>query len=385
MSGAARTIVLAAGGTGGHVFPARALAEELAGRGHRLVLITDRRGDAIGGALADIETHRINAASPAGGARSKLEGLARLGHGVLQARALLRRIGPDAVVGFGGYPSVPTVWSATRMQLATVIHEQNAVMGRANRLLAPRVDRIATSFAGVERIRPQDARKVAHTGNPVRAAVAAVGEAPYPAAASGSSKFRLLVIGGSQGAHILSEVVPAAIARLSLPARTRLAVVQQCREEDLEAVRSIYAASSVDAVLANFIEDIPERLAEAHLVIGRAGASTVAELSAAGRPAILVPYAHATDDHQSANAKAAVNAGGAWHLPESAFSAETVAVRIKTLLDRPEDLAEAAARQLRAARPDAARHLADMIESVAGSDDNGDGKAEDTPHREAAA
>ncbi len=385
MSAAGKCIVLAAGGTGGHIFPARALAEQLAGRGHRLVLITDRRGDAIGGALAEMETHRINAASPAGGARSKLEGLARLGHGVLQARALLRRIGPDAVVGFGGYPSVPTVWSATRMRIAAVIHEQNAVMGRANRLLAPRVKRIATSFAFVERIRPQDMPKVVHTGNPVRAEIAAVAALPYAAPVDGSQKFRILVIGGSQGAHIMSRVVPAAIARLSLPARARLSVVQQCREDDLESVEKTYRAAAVEVDLATFIEDLPACLAESHLVIGRAGASTVAELAAAGRPAILVPYPHAADDHQSANANAAAAAGSVWLLPESAFSAETVAVRIKTLLDSPERLAEAAARQRQAGRPDAALRLAELVESVADPNSNGAGRAEDAPPRKAAA
>lgn len=382
MSNTRRCVVLAAGGTGGHVFPARALGEELANRGYRLVLITDRRGDAIGGVLADIETHRINAASPAGGARSKLEGLAQLGIGVLQARALLRRIAPDAVVGFGGYPSVPTVWAATRMRLATVIHEQNAVMGRANRLLAPRVNRIATSFAEVERIRPQDRFKIIHAGNPVRQAVAAIGALPYPDPANGSREFHILVTGGSLGARVMSQVVPAAIARLSLPARERLKVVQQCRAEDLDAVRRCYHECRVAAELAPFFDDIPARLAAAHLVISRAGASSVAELSAAGRPAILVPYPHAADDHQSANARSAEEAGGVWMMPESAFNSESAAVRIKTLLDRPEALAAAAARQVEAGRPDAARRLADAVETLA--DTNGDGGAGDDSPRVAA-
>ncbi|MHA1108816.1 MAG: undecaprenyldiphospho-muramoylpentapeptide beta-N-acetylglucosaminyltransferase [Alphaproteobacteria bacterium] len=387
MTGARRCIVLAAGGTGGHVFPARALAEELTARGNRLVLITDRRGGDIGGALPDMETHRINAASPAGGARSKLEGLAQLGMGVLQARALLRRIAPDAVVGFGGYPSVPTVWAATRMRLATLIHEQNAVMGRANRLLAPRSDRIATSFAEIERVRPQDVVKIVHTGNPVREAIAAIGALPYPDPANGAGGFNLLVIGGSLGARIMSDVVPAAIARLTRPARERLSVVQQCRPEDLEPVQKIYTDAGVEFRLAPFFDDMPACLGAAHLVISRAGASSVAELAAAGRPAILVPYAHAADDHQSANARSAEQAGGAWMMPERGFSPESAAVRIKTLLDRPDELAAAAERQRGAGRSDAAARLADAVEALAGPSRNGndDGATGDSPPREAAA
>ena len=381
MSDAVKPIVLA----GGHVFPARALAEELSRRGRRLVLITDRRGDAVGGALADIETHRINAASVTGGAGSKLKGLALLGVGVLQARALLRRNPPDAVVGFGGYPSVPTMWVATRMRLPTVIHEQNAVMGRANRLLAPRVMKIATSFARVERIRPQDTHKVVHTGNPVRAAVAAVGALPYPAGAGGAHKLRILILGGSQGAHVMSAVVPAAIAALPSAARAGLAVTQQCREDDIATVRETYDRAGVGAELAPFFDDIPRHLGEAHLVISRAGASTVAELAASGRPAILVPYPHAAHDHPNANAHAAEAAGGAWTMPQDGFTADAVAARIESLLGCPETLAQAAARQLEAGRPDAARRLADMVDALADPDSNGSDQTEPATPREAAA
>ncbi len=271
------------------------------------------------------------------------------------------------------------------MRFATVIHEQNAVMGRANRLLASRADSIATSFAEVGNIRAQDAFKIIHTGNPVRDAVAAIGALPYPDPANGSREFHLLVIGGSLGARVMSQVVPAAIARLSRPARERFNVVQQCRPEDIDAVRRCYDECGVVAELAPFFDDIPARLGAAHLVVSRAGASSVAELAAAGRPAILVPYPHATDDHQSANARSAEQAGGAWMMPESAFNSESVAVRIKTLLDRPNELAAAAARQLEAARPDAARRLADAVEALADPNSNGDGGSGDETPREAAA
>jgi UDP-N-acetylglucosamine--N-acetylmuramyl-(pentapeptide) pyrophosphoryl-undecaprenol N-acetylglucosamine transferase len=358
-------IVLATGGTGGHVFPARALAGALSARGWRLAIVTDRRGASFAVGGSDVETHRINAASPGRGAGGKIRGLMQIGAGLFQARALLRRLEPAAVVGFGGYASVPTMLAATYAGLPTLIHEQNAVLGRANRLLAPRVRRIAASFAAVERVRPRDAEKITLTGNPVRAEIAAVGEQPYPALQGRRGTLNILVFGGSQGAHILSAVVPAAIATLSTPSRARLAIVQQCREEDLDAVRAVYDSAGVHAELATFFDDMPQRLAAAHLVIGRAGASTVAELAAAGRPALLVPYPHATDDHQTANARAAEAAGAAWLMPDAGFTAESLGDRLDALMAEPEILDAAAAAALRFARADAAAKLADAVEATA--------------------
>ena len=370
----ARHIVLAAGGTGGHMFPARALAEELLTRGYALSLVTDSRGGALGGAADQVDIHRINAASPAGRVGDKVASLARLGIGLLQARALLGRLQPAAVAGFGGYACVPTMWAATMRRLPTIIHEQNAVMGRANRLLAGRVDRIATSFADVARIRPRDAHKVMRTGNPVRADIAALGALPYPALdpapGNGARTLHLLVLGGSQGARILSEVVPAAIASLPAAAQRRLGVVQQCRPEDLDAVRAAYRAANVEAELATFFDDMARRLGHCHLVICRAGASTVAEAAAAGRPAVLVPYPFATDGHQLANARAADQAGGAWLIPQEAFTEAAVAARLESFIDLPATLADAAARQLGFARADAAVRLADAVEALSGSNGN---------------
>jgi UDP-N-acetylglucosamine--N-acetylmuramyl-(pentapeptide) pyrophosphoryl-undecaprenol N-acetylglucosamine transferase len=361
VSGRHNTIVLAAGGTGGHVFPAEALARELAARGHRLAIVTDRRGTAFGGPLGEIETHRIHAAAVTGrGSWRKARAVAQLGLGTIEAARLLRGLEPAAVVGFGGYASVPTMLAARHYGIATVMHEQNAVLGRANRLLAARVDRIATCFERVAGIAAEHRAKVTRTGNPVRPAIASLGDRPYPTPAR-DGPLSVLVLGGSQGAHVFSTVLPAALERLPAGLRARLRVTQQCREADLAATGAAYRAIGVEADLAAFFADVPERLAGAHLLICRAGASTLAELAAAGRPAILAPYPFATDDHQTMNARALADAGGGWILPHGDFTAEAVAQRLEALLAHPETLAVAA----RAARtlgvPHAAQHLADLV------------------------
>ena len=358
-------IVLAAGGTGGHVFPAQALAEALTARGWRIALVTDSRGTAFGESVAGVETHRIRAASFSGGILTKLRGLVQLGFGLIQARSLLRRLAPSAAVGFGGYPSVPTMWAATGIRLPTLIHEQNAVLGRANRLLAPRVDRIATSFDEIHGIQNKDRSKIVLTGNPVRGAVAAIASQPYPQRQSASDPLTLLVFGGSQGATILSDVVPAAVAALNENAKQRLRIVQQCRAEDLDRVQRVYEDSGVQAELAPFFDDMPARLAAAHLVVARAGASTIAEVTSAGRPALLVPYRHAMDDHQTANARAIEAVGGGWMLSEDDFTSGALKDRIEEYLATPDLLTNAAAAALRAGRTEAAGSLADATEALA--------------------
>ncbi|MBX9633753.1 MAG: undecaprenyldiphospho-muramoylpentapeptide beta-N-acetylglucosaminyltransferase [Magnetospirillum sp.] len=359
--------MLAAGGTGGHVFPAEALAQSLMERGWRLGLVTDRRGHAYGGTLGSIETFRIAAGGIAGrGILSKLRGVAELGLGVIQARALLKREQPEVVVGFGGYASVPTMVAATLLGIPTIIHEQNAVLGRANRLLAGRVKRIATSYANVLHVDEDWVPKLTHTGMPVRAAIAALRDAPFPAL-SEDQPVRLLVLGGSQGARILSEVIPAALGLLPESLRARLNVAQQCRPEDLEAVRAAYASSAITADLESFFADVPERMSAAHLVIARSGASTMAELTALGRPAILVPYPHAIDDHQTANARAVDEAGGAWLMPQPAFTPEALASRLESLFTQPGTLARAAGCARAAGRPDAAARLADLVAALPGN------------------
>jgi UDP-N-acetylglucosamine--N-acetylmuramyl-(pentapeptide) pyrophosphoryl-undecaprenol N-acetylglucosamine transferase len=361
----ARPVVLAAGGTGGHVFPAQALAEELLRRGHALALVTDRRGTEYGDALGRIETFRISAAGFGDGLMGKLRGLLRLAAGFLQARRVLSRLRPGAVVGFGGYPTLPTMIAACRAGLPTLIHEQNAVLGRANAFLAPRVGRIATSFASVAGIRDRDRKRAVQTGNPVRAAIAELRDRPY--AGPRGREFTVLVLGGSQGARVLSDVVPAALALLPDAARGRVQVVQQCRTEDIERVRLAYWGHDIMAELATFFGDVPDRLAAAHVVICRAGASTVAELVEAGRPAVLVPYRYATDDHQRANASALADAGGGWMMVEDDFTPEALATRMEELIGDPERLRHAAECCASLRRGAAASLLADEVEILLGA------------------
>jgi UDP-N-acetylglucosamine--N-acetylmuramyl-(pentapeptide) pyrophosphoryl-undecaprenol N-acetylglucosamine transferase len=354
-------VALAAGGTGGHVFPAQALAAELAQRGYRLVLITDRRGGAFGGSLGGIETYRIRASGVAGKRlRALLLSGPNLAVGTVQARHLLKRLKPAVVIGFGGYASVPTLLAATFGGLRTAIHEQNAILGRANRLLASKVARVATSFVVSEGLSADAAHKVTHTGMPVRPAVAAMRARPYPGLA-GEGPIELLVLGGSQGARVFSTVVPEAIGHLADGLRRRLRIAQQCRPEDLEDAGRRYRELGMEADLAAFFDDVPERLARAHLVIARAGASTVAEITAVGRPAILVPYPSAVDDHQTANAHAMVEVGAGWLMPQDAFAPETLAARLTALFELPATLEKTAASARAAGRADAAARLADVV------------------------
>jgi UDP-N-acetylglucosamine--N-acetylmuramyl-(pentapeptide) pyrophosphoryl-undecaprenol N-acetylglucosamine transferase len=349
--------VLAAGGTGGHLFPAEALAAELVERGRRVHLLTDSRADAFAGSVPGIEIHRVRAGRFGGGTVRAAYGLAELAAGAVQARRLLRRLAPQAVIGFGGYPSVPTMLAAASLGLPTLIHEQNAVLGRANRLLAPRVRRIATGFPETAGLRPADQTRAVHTGNPVRPAILAVGDVAYAPPRRGGP-VELLILGGSQGAHILSEMVPPALAALPPGLRAGLKVSQQARPEDLAAVVKAYSENGIAAEIESFFADVPPRLARAHLAICRAGASTVADLAAVGRPALLVPYPFATDDHQTANAGAFAAAGGGWVVAQADLHPDTLAARLANLLDDGAALTLAAQRAAGFGRRDAARHLA---------------------------
>lgn len=363
MSG--RTIILAAGGTGGHMFPAEALARELLARGFAVALVTDRRGQAFGDKVPGVTVHRIRAGRFGAGLMGKVTALAEIALGTLEAGRLLRTLAPAAAVGFGGYPSVPTMLAATRQGIATLLHEQNAILGRANRLLAPRVGTIATSFPSVGAMRVSRRTHIVETGNPVRPAIAALRAARYePPAVDGP--VRILVTGGSQGARILSAVVPPALALLDAALRRRLAVMQQARSEDLAEVKRAYAASGIAAEVAPFFDDVPARLERAQLVIARSGASTVAELAAIGRPAILVPYRLAADDHQTANASALAAEGAARVIAESGFTPERLAAEIAALIAAPAQLEAIAAAAHRLGRPDAAARLAELVVQAAG-------------------
>ncbi|NBB82092.1 MAG: undecaprenyldiphospho-muramoylpentapeptide beta-N-acetylglucosaminyltransferase, partial [Alphaproteobacteria bacterium] len=335
-----RSFVLAAGGTGGHMFPAEALARELTARGEKVVLVTDRRGQAFGRDLAEVEVQRIRSATLQPGLMGKLRTAIALIQGYGQARGLLRSLNPAVVVGFGSYASAPTVFAAGRLGLPVLLHEQNAHVGRANRLVAGAAKTIATGFPEVAGLKPADQAKCVAVGNPVRPAIAALATRSYtPPPPDGP--IRLLVTGGSQGTHVFSDLVPAAIGRLPESLRARLAVVQQCRKEDLTAARRAYAELGLHAELSDFFTDMPERLAACHLAITRAGASTVAELAVAGRPAILVPYPHATDDHQTANARALAAAGGAVLMPQPDATPDALAGALADLAGSPDRLVAA--------------------------------------------
>ena len=349
-----------------------------------MALAADRRGEAFGGALGELEIHRVDAAGISGrGPVAKLGALAHLGRGYLQARRLLRRLDPPVVVGFGSYPSAPTVLAAQHQGRKTVIHEQNAVLGRANRLLARRATRIATAFRAAAGLRAVDRDRAIWTGNPVRAGIVELRNTPYRQPGP-ADPLHILVFGGSQGAAVFAEVVPAALAELARDLRRRVRVVQQCRADEIHAVEETYREAGIEAVVAPFLDDIPERLAEATLVICRAGASTIAELAAAGRPAIMVPFPHATDDHQTANAEGLSDAGGGWIIQQTALTAAHLTERVAALLAPGPSLATAAGCAEHLGKPEAAALLADLIVDVI--DGNGDSVGVDTVgKREAAA
>ncbi len=355
-------IVIAAGGTGGHFFPAEALATELAARGHALVLMTDRRaGRRSAGVFATAEQHVLPGSGIAGhGIAGRLRGGMSLARGALGARRILRRLRPAAVVGFGGYPSVPPLLGARllgRSRPRIVLHEGNAVLGQANALLARFADAVATSFDRVARL-PAGANAVL-TGMPVRADIAAAAHSPYPDA---SGTLQLLVWGGSLGARVFADVVPQTLAALPPGLRDRLSVTQQARAEDVDRVRAAYAAAGVDAEVAPFLDRIASRLQAAHLVIGRAGGSSVAELAVVGRPSILVPLPIAASDEQTANASALVEAGGGWMLRQNELSPDTLGALLAALLPDASRLRNAAEAAADLGRRDAATALADLVE-----------------------
>lgn len=358
-----RSYVLAAGGTGGHMVPAAALAAELAKRGHKVALVSDDRGVRFPGLFEGIETHVLPAGRLGGGPLGYLRAAGRIMAGRSMALRLYKEMRPAAVIGFGGYPALPSILAAFRAGVPTVIHEQNAVLGRVNRFVAGRIDAIATSYDAVERMKSRWARKTHLIGNPVREAVLALRERPYPILDE-DGIFRVLVTGGSQGATVLSRVVPDGLALLPVHFRRRLQVTHQARIEDIDAVRAKYQAHGIPADVSTYITDMPEALAWAHIVIARAGASTIAELTAAGRPAILVPLPSATDDHQTANAREVTNAGGARTIAQRAFTATELAKQIQKLGLDTQGLENAANRAKSVGRPHAASDLADLVESI---------------------
>jgi len=359
-------ILLAAGGTGGHLFPAEALAGELVQQGLEVHLATDARGMAYGGAFPAQERHAIRAATPSGQSPiAFLKALWALSWGLVQSLQLVRRLKPDAVVGFGGYPSVPPVLAAWLLGVPTLVHEQNGVLGRANRFLARRVEIIATGFMDVKAVPDAVRFKTRIVGNPVRPAVLEAAEISYqPITTEGM--INLLVTGGSQGARVMSDVVPKALALLPLSLKTRLAIVHQARGDDLAVAKQNYAEAEVTADIRAFFDDLPQRIAKAHLVIGRAGASTVAELGVIGRPSLLVPLPGSLDQDQAANAQSLARIGAATVIPQSEFTPDRLAALLERLLSHPSELTDSSVAAKSAGISDAAARLAYIVIDVAG-------------------
>jgi UDP-N-acetylglucosamine--N-acetylmuramyl-(pentapeptide) pyrophosphoryl-undecaprenol N-acetylglucosamine transferase len=359
-----RTILLSAGGTGGHLFPAEALAHEMMRRGWSVHLATDQRAERYAGGFPAVAVHSVPSATF--GSRNPFA-MAHSGwtlwRGFVRSSSILQRLKPAIVVGFGGYPTLPPLFAATRRNIPTLIHEQNAVMGRANRALAARVTAIAGGF--MAQGEGDAAEKMVVTGNPVRPAVIEAAKSAYPSF-NGEKPFRLLVFGGSQGAQFFSEAVPPAIGALPEEARARIAVTQQARPEDETAVRAAYAEMGVAAEVSPFFTDLAQRMAAAHLVVSRSGASTVSEIAVIGRPALLVPYPHALDHDQAANAAALAKAGGAEVHRQDSLSPERLSALIGAMMEDKARLLSMAAAARSAGKPDAARLLADLTEAIAG-------------------
>ena len=357
-----KVCVVAAGGTGGHMFPAEALSREMAARGWRIVLATDHRGERYAQNFPAEERLALDAATGSGPI-GLLKAALAIGKGVTQARHAFRRLDAAVVVGFGGYPSAPALVAALIDGLPTVIHEQNAVLGRTNRMLAPRAKAVASSFPTLGRASPAVAARAQVVGSPVRAEIAALMARAYAPPAPGGP-IEILITGGSQGARLLSECAPAALARLPADLRGRLRVRQQTRPDVLDAARQTYLETGIEAEVAPFFRDMAGLLSTAHLVIGRAGASTCSELAVAALPSVLIPLKIATDDHQTLNARALVDAGAAVVIAEDALTPERLADAVQPLLADPTRLSAMSAAARTAAIPDAARRLADLVEAT---------------------
>lgn len=352
-------ILIAAGGTGGHMFPALALGRALTSRGRAVTLVTDSRGARyVGGELPYTV---VSAGSPSGGVIASLTGVVQLARGLVQSLTALRRAKPVAAAAFGGYASVPAAIAAAISRVPLLVHEQNAVFGRANRMTARFARAIALSFEPTAEVPSRPGLRRLLTGNPTRPEFALEAAAPVL-----SHRFRVLVLGGSQGARVFSDVVPNALALLPDELRARLDLAQQCRPEDLERVHAAYAALGYEVELASFFTDVPERMAAVDLLVSRSGASTVAEVLALGRPSLLVPYLHAADDHQTANARALAEAGAAILVPQPELTAERFAAELASLMREPARLATMAKRAHALARPDAVERLLDAVLSLAG-------------------
>lgn len=370
-----KVIVLSSGGTGGHMFPADALARDLSSRGYRVALLTDIRGKRFEPFGDNVPVHVIKSATLGRGMLNKARSVVALARGYFQARCLLKELKPSVVIGFGGYPSFPGVYAAQKMGIPTIIHEQNAVLGKANAMLADGADRIALSWDNSSGMSNEERKRSIVTGNPVRPDIAALYTQPYPVIES-DGRLRIFVMGGSLGATIFSDVLPKAFAQLPEDYKKRLSIVQQCRGEDIEDVRAAYRDAGIEADTQIFFSDVANQLKKAHLFIGRSGASTVAEVATAGRPAIFVPYPHHADQQQTRNAETIADMGGAWVMTQSGFTPEALNARIQTFLQTPQILFRAAEAARNSGRPDAARKLGNVVMTLASGWDSQSSAAE---------
>lgn len=359
-----KQILIAAGGSGGHMFPAEALARDLVGRGYHVTLATDARGKKYEPFADGIPVHVLKSGGLNNGLINKIKTVFSLGIGYIQAQQLIRKIKPDVVVGFGGYPSFNPVYISAKKRIPTIIHEQNAVLGKANQWLSSKASRIATSWNETEGMTDQDSMRRVVTGNPVRPDIAALYNKPYPALEQ-DGMLRIFVMGGSQGATIFSKILPAMVQQLPPALQARLEIMQQCREDDIDDVSQEYGKTKAKVLLAPFFKDVPQQLEKCHLFIGRSGASTVSEVTTAGRPAIFVPYPHNSDNQQMKNANVVSDSGGAWVMTEEGFTVEALLSRVETFLQNPKSLFNAAENSRSNGRPDAARKLGNLVTALA--------------------
>jgi UDP-N-acetylglucosamine--N-acetylmuramyl-(pentapeptide) pyrophosphoryl-undecaprenol N-acetylglucosamine transferase len=357
-----KLVVLAAGGTGGHLFPAQALAETLIKRGYQIHLMTDERVHDYGKSFPADDTHVVPSASPGLSDPLRLPSrLLKLFRGYRSAKSILRKLKPAAVVGFGGYPSFPPIFAASSLAIPSIVHEQNAVFGRANKMLAKRVDRVAASFLTMVGLPSDVTGKLVVTGNPVRAISLLQKAAVYP---KFGAKFKLLVFGGSQGAKFFSDFMPHVFAAMPAELRSKILLIQQCRAEDIARVKASYTALGVHCDLQSFFSDMPKHIAESHLVICRSGASTIAELGVIGRPAIMVPLPHAIDNDQLRNAQSFAGVGGGWVCPQKELVPADFAQYLGRLMSDQAGLKRAAESALSHGNPEAAERLADLVEKI---------------------
>ena len=346
------------------MFPAEALARDLISRGYHVTLATDVRGKKYEPFADGVPVHVLSSGSLKSGILSKITTLFSLAIGIVQAKALIAKVKPSVVVGFGGYPSFPAVYAAQKAKIPTIIHEQNAVLGKANKMLARKADRIALSWPKVTGIEESDAVRAVVVGNPVRQNIVALYNEPYPAIEP-DGPLRIFVMGGSQGASVFSDILPKTFDQLSKDHKARLEIVQQCREEDIDIVREAYGLAGVKAELSPFFKNVPEHLANCHLFIGRSGAGQVAEITTAGRPAIFVPYPWHADQQQKHNADTVSDNGGAWVMTQDGFTVEALLTRIETFLQNPETLFRAAESSRECGKPDASRKLGNLVTALA--------------------